>query len=271
MIAQSSTAVLTAALIIFHTTAATAAPVGQLPPPIPVRVLFNELAKRCGSSVHHDTLQAVARVESKFNPYAIGVVRGALPRQPRSLDEAVRAAQMLHAQGKNFSMGLMQVNKHNLRAYRLNYETVFDPCRNIQAGSKILEDCFVRAGGSGQAHLQKAFSCYYSGNFRFGFRPDFKGQPSYVNKVLLAAADNHSGQTVRVPAVNPAAPVVMPAARKSGAPKATAVKTVRTATAPAAVSAETVAAAVPENAPAVAQPVTQPQKPPADWDVFGDF
>lgn len=43
-------------------------------------VSFNRLAEQCGRDVHPDTLQAVARVESRFNPYAIGVVRGALKR-----------------------------------------------------------------------------------------------------------------------------------------------------------------------------------------------
>ena len=36
------------------------------------RVSFNQLAEQCGSTVHPDTLQAVARVESKFNPFVIG-------------------------------------------------------------------------------------------------------------------------------------------------------------------------------------------------------
>ena len=91
------------------------------------RVLFSQLAQQCGKDVHPDTLQAVARVESQFNPYAIGVVKGALPRQPRSMAEAVEAAKMLHAQGRNFSMGLMQVNRYNLKSYGLDYRTV---CRS---------------------------------------------------------------------------------------------------------------------------------------------
>ncbi|WP_230472344.1 transglycosylase SLT domain-containing protein, partial [Kingella kingae] len=48
---------------------------------------FNDLAAQCSSGIHPNTLQAVARVESRFNPYAIGVVQGALKRQPRTLTE----------------------------------------------------------------------------------------------------------------------------------------------------------------------------------------
>lgn len=159
---------------------------------------FNDLAQQCNSGlVHPNTLQAVARVESGFNPYAIGVVKGRLQRQPRNLAEAISTAKSLHAQGKNFSMGLMQVNRYNLPAYGLNYETVFDPCKNINAGAKILKSCFDRAGGKGQAALQKAFSCYYSGNFRFGFKSDFKGQPPYVTKIIMSALNNSPHQTIQ--------------------------------------------------------------------------
>ena len=158
---------------------------------------FNDLAAQCTNAVHPNTLQAVARVESGFNPYAIGVVRGSLKRQPRTLAEAVATAKSLHAQGKNFSMGLMQVNRYNLAAYGLNYETVFEPCKNINAGAKILKSCFDRAGGNGQAALQKAFSCYYSGNFKFGFKSDFKGQPPYVTKIIMSALNNSPHQTIQ--------------------------------------------------------------------------
>lgn len=157
---------------------------------------FNDLAQQCSSGVHPNTLQAVARVESKFNPYAIGVVKGSFKRQPRTHAEAVATAKSLHAQGKNFSMGLMQVNRYNLATYGLTYETVFEPCKNINAGAKILKDCFDRAGGQNQMALKKAFSCYYSGNFRFGFKSDFKGQPPYVSKVIMAAMDNSPHQTI---------------------------------------------------------------------------
>lgn len=179
-------------------TIATALPTFAEPPP-PInysQMRFNDLAQQCSKDVHPNTLQAVARVESRFNPYAIGVVRGSLKRQPRNFAEAVATAKSLHAQGKNFSMGLMQVNRYNLAAYGLNYETVFEPCKNINAGAQILKDCFDRAGGNGQEVLQKAFSCYYSGNFRFGFKSDFKGQPPYVTKIILAAMDNSPYQTI---------------------------------------------------------------------------
>jgi type IV secretion system protein VirB1 len=46
---------------------------------------------------------------------------------------------------------------------------------------------------SQQHALQGAFSCYYSGNYSRGFRPDFKGQPSYVEKVVNNALNGVKG------------------------------------------------------------------------------
>ena len=240
------------------------------PAAVSQRVLFSQLAQQCGKDVHPDTLQAVARVESQFNPYAIGVVKGALPRQPRSMAEAVEAAKMLHAQGRNFSMGLMQVNRYNLKSYGLDYRTVFDPCTNVRTGAAILSDCFKRTGGRGQTDLQKAFSCYYSGNFRTGFRADFKGQPPYVAKILNAARQNHAGQMLAysVPAVNPAAvPITPPKGEKAvrlqpaGQKQPEAVQTAGTAP-PAAYAAAVSGQRTAE---------TVPERKREAWDAFGDF
>ena len=246
-----------------------AAPSGSLtktvytPQPVatPQRVNFNQLAQQCAAGVHHDTMQAIARVESGFNPYAIGVVKGALKRQPRTHAEAVAAAKMLHAQGRNFSMGLAQINKYNLPKYGLTYETVFDPCKNLNAGAKILTDCFNRAEGGkiSQTALQKAFSCYYSGNFRFGFTRDFAGQPSYVQKVVNSAAANSAATTIRVPAVDVRTPI-------SAAPAKTATKR-QTTTATTTAQPET-------SAPTGVSPAPSPspdQRPPEQWDVFSEF
>lgn len=153
---------------------------------------FTKLAADCAPDVHPATLAAVVSTESSWNPYAIGVVVGGqLERQPRSLAEAVATARDLERRGFNFSVGYGQVNRHNLRKYGETYDTVFDPCRNLKAGSAILKDCFQRAKarlGDDQQALRAAFSCYYSGNFTRGFVPDQAGQPSYVQKVVANAA-----------------------------------------------------------------------------------
>lgn len=169
-----------------------------------------QLAAQCAPNVAPETMEAIVRVESSNNPYAIGVVGGALPRQPRSKAEALAAVSELERQGKNFSMGLAQINRHNLPHYGVTYEEVFDSCTNLRVGGQILEECYRRAGPNHpgpQAALRAALSCYYSGNFVRGFKPDKPGDPSYVDKVVAAAG--HSGQVV-VPAIQ-ASPGIAPA------------------------------------------------------------
>jgi type IV secretion system protein VirB1 len=152
---------------------------------------FEALAQQCAPAVHPATMAAVVRVESTFNPFAIGVVGGRLQRQPRTMAEAVVTARALEAAGYNFSVGIGQVNRHNLAKFGLDYQTAFEPCVNLKAASLILKDCYDRAKVKkldGALALQAAFSCYYSGNFSTGFRSDTHGQPSYVQRILISAA-----------------------------------------------------------------------------------
>ncbi len=136
----------------------------------------------CAPLIALDTAQALISVESRGNPYAIGVVAGRLVRQPRNLPEAVVTAQALEAGGWNYSVGLAQINKANFARHGLTVETAFDPCGNLRAMQAILGDCFGRASARArpQIALRRAFSCYYSGNFHTGF------QRGYVQKVVAA-------------------------------------------------------------------------------------
>ena len=138
----------------------------------------------CGElAVPTAVMQHVVAVESSYNPFAIGVVGGRLARQPRSLEEAVATARMLEAKGRNFSVGLAQVNRHNLAAQGLaGYVQAFSACSNLAAGARILADCRQRAGGD----WNKAFSCYYSGNFVTGFR---HGYVQKIHASMRAAGD----------------------------------------------------------------------------------
>lgn len=127
-------------------------------------------------AVPREVMHHVVRVESSYNPYAIGVVGGRLVRQPRNLPEALSTARMLEQRGYNFSLGLAQVNRYNLVKYGLDsYEKAFQPCANLQAGSRILAECYQRSRDWG-----KSFSCYYSGDFKTGYRH------GYVQKVYAS-------------------------------------------------------------------------------------
>jgi type IV secretion system protein VirB1 len=159
------------------------------------------LAQQCAPTVHPRTMAAIVKVESSQNPYAIGVVGGYLERQPKALDEAVATAKALQSAGYNFSVGVGQVNRYNLPKYGLTVEQAFDPCSNIRVASQIFKECFDRAypqTREEQSALRAALSCYYSGNFQTGFKPDFTGQPSYVEKVVSAAGASTATEPIRV-------------------------------------------------------------------------
>lgn len=146
---------------------------------------FDVVAAQCAPHVAVATLRAIAEVESSFNPFAIGVVGGALERQPRNLLEAISTVRQLQALNIRFSAGITQIYVHNWPAYRLNLETVFDPCANLRAAQGILSGCYQRAALRApleQVALRQAISCYYSDNFVTGFRD------GYVQKVVFAAS-----------------------------------------------------------------------------------
>jgi type IV secretion system protein VirB1 len=148
--------------------------------------VFLALALACAPQVHADTARALVSVESAFNPWAIGVVGGALLRQPRHRAEALVTAKALQAAGWNFSVGLGQINVGNFDRLGLTIESSFEPCGNLAAMQTVLAECFDRANRSAgkavdQLALRQALSCYYSGNFATGFRH------GYVRKVVTAA------------------------------------------------------------------------------------
>ncbi|MGH8118218.1 MAG: lytic transglycosylase domain-containing protein [Rhodanobacteraceae bacterium] len=146
----------------------------------------------------------VAMVESNANPFAIGVVGGRLARQPRDLAEAIATARMLETRHYNFSVGIAQVNRANLARYGLDtYEKAFDVCPNLVAGSRILANCYRGAGGA----WDKAFSCYYAGDYTTGFRD------GYVQKIVASLDEPRN-----VGAVGPAAAVPVLPDSKSAHP-----------------------------------------------------
>lgn len=205
--------------------------------------LDNDCQRYVKAPIEH----AIVVVESSFNPFAIGVVGGALARQPRNKAEAVATALALKAQGYNYSMGCRQVNQANLAKYGLDLDTVFDPLKNSMAGSAIYDECRTRAVakfGDGISATRAALSCYCSGNFTRCQQKE-GNSISYVDKVLT----NMPGGAKQE--VSLAIPVVTAKAKKPSH---------QLDSKPAVLGA-------------VDQVVTQQfdQKQAASWDVFKDF
>lgn len=155
------------------------------------------LAAQCAPTVAPETLLSVVQVESRFEPLAIGV-NGA-PRvfiAPTSVDDAVAKAGALIAAGRNIDLGLAQINSKNLSWLGLSLAEVFEPCTNLRAAARILQDGYARGDAvrvGEQAALKTALSYYNTGHPARGF------SNGYVRKVTTAAARI-------VPAINGASP-----------------------------------------------------------------
>ena len=105
---------------------------------------------QCAPQVSPVLMQALVRTESAGNPYAIGPDSGhAYVKQPKSLQEAVKTAQELKANGHKFSVGLAQIHMNNVEARGLTWEQAFEPCKNLQLGQAILFDFYRKAQREG--------------------------------------------------------------------------------------------------------------------------
>lgn len=155
-----------------------------------------DLIHHCAPNVAPETVQAIVRVESGGNPYAIGI-NGPhhLKQQPQTAQEAIRWTRHYMNLGYSVDLGLMQVNSGNLKGLGLNLNQLFDPCTNLKAGSRILSRGYagaVKRYGTGQTALKAALSAYNTGNYEKGF------QNGYVAKYFPG-----NGVTVSVKAKAP--------------------------------------------------------------------
>ena len=127
--------------------------------------MITHLAAACAQQVAPGTLTAIARVESALDPLAIRDNTTGRSYWPQTRAGAVAAAARLLAGGHSIDAGLMGINAGNWRWLGLTAETVFDPCRNIRAGARVLV----------------SFSRYNTGSPSRGFRN------GYVGRVAAAA------------------------------------------------------------------------------------
>jgi len=145
---------------------------------------FDALASRCAPYVAVATTRALVRTESGFDPWAIHVHGATLAHRPRSRPEALATAKALRAGGWDFDVGLAQINVRNLTRLHVELAQAFDPCTNLRAMQRILQECFARARHGErreQEALREALSCYNTGNFVDGLRD------GYVERVVDAA------------------------------------------------------------------------------------
>ena len=132
------------------------------------------LSLTCQHDVHPTIIQSIIAIESAGNPNALAIVGQSHVKQPRTSQAATRMMNALEARDLNYSVGLMQINKHNFTRFGLNSTNAVSPCANISVGARIIYDCYQRAKHtfpqySYSAWRRFAASCYFSGNFHTGF------------------------------------------------------------------------------------------------------
>jgi type IV secretion system protein VirB1 len=149
-----------------------------------------DLIHQCAPNVAPETVQAIIRVESGGNPYAIGV-NGPIHQKPhpKNAQEAIYWAKYYMNLGYSVDLGLMQINSGNLKGLGLTLSQVFDPCINLKAGSRILSRGYAGAAkryGPGQTALKAALSAYNTGNYERGFHNGYVAKYFPGNGVALS-------------------------------------------------------------------------------------
>lgn len=143
------------------------------------------LSMACAPGVDPQTLLAVVKVESGFEPLAIGVNgRPAKSLRPATREEAVGVASRRIAAGENLDLGLGQINSSQLPRLGLSLQDVFDPCANLAVSARILVEGYNRSRRLGvheRRAVHEALSLYNTGDRERGFRN------GYVAKVVRAA------------------------------------------------------------------------------------
>lgn len=168
------------------------------------------LVPLCAPQVSPATLLAVAQVESGLDPLAIhvnGVGGGRI--RAAGVDAAVAASADLIRRGRSVDLGLGQINSANLGWLGLSVREAFDPCRNLSAAARVLQQGYARSAAvEPQAALGAALSYYNTGHPQRGFAN------GYVARVRAAAIRLQSGDAPQAPAAEPPAWDVLARARR---------------------------------------------------------
>lgn len=141
------------------------------------------LASQCAPNVAPQTVAAIVQTESHGRPFALNVNGGKQPPPQPDAASAAATAQRYIAAGYSVDLGLGQINSRNMRWLGLTWETVFDPCKNIEALGRVLTQNYNGAivGRDPQTALRIALSLYNTGSSSRGFRN------GYVAKVVRNA------------------------------------------------------------------------------------
>lgn len=92
----------------------------------------------CAPFVSQDTMSAYIEQRSQADPLAIHITETDRWVRPKSTVEAIKVAKQLVGEGMDIEAGLAQIKSTDWKSYGLSAETVFDPCKNVEAGEREL-------------------------------------------------------------------------------------------------------------------------------------
>lgn len=142
-----------------------------------------ELLLACAPAVDPVTMSAIVKQESAGYPWSIFDNTGKRSYRLASKAEAIMKATELISSGSSIDMGLAQINSKNLAWLGLSIGQVFEPCKNVAAGARVLETGYKKTGS-----LTAALSMYNTG------KPDSPRGLAYAKAVY-----KHAGAVPAIP------------------------------------------------------------------------
>jgi type IV secretion system protein VirB1 len=147
-------------------------------------VEFGNFVKQCAPAVPEQTLAAVARTESGFDPLALHDNSTGISEIPLSARTAFSDAAAWISRGDSVDVGLMQINSSNFSALGMSVQAALDPCASLAGGAAVLQAAYGggRTGADQQVALLMALSRYNTGS-------PFKGIMNGYARRVMASAD----------------------------------------------------------------------------------
>ena len=133
--------------------------------------LFLQLDAACAPSVAPETMAAIVRTESAFDPLAIHDNTTGRALHPATLQDAVATASALISAGHSLDLGLGQINSRvNLASRGIGLAEAFDACTNLRVSAQVLVEGYSACRvGEAQACIREALSRYNTGDAARGF------------------------------------------------------------------------------------------------------
>jgi type IV secretion system protein VirB1 len=137
-------------------------------------------------------IKQIIQVESGYQEFTVNVNK-LESFKLKTRQEAEETAKKYIAKGYSVDMGLMQFNSKNLNSPHfkdLTISDLFDPCKNIKAGSDVFALAYESTdkGLSKEDRINKALSIYNTGNQELGFRNGYVAKYSSLPTLVATAS-----------------------------------------------------------------------------------